>query len=113
MHELGLLSGVAAAVNRAARGRTVTAVNLTVGQRSGAVVSALEAAWPLARCGPSEHAELNITSVAATVFCPGCDTEVPIDDYFALQCPDCGTPTADLRHGREFLVDSIEVDVPD
>lgn len=113
MHELGLLTGVAAAVEDAAKGRTVTAVNLTVGERSGAVVDALYAAWPLARRGSTEQAELSITSVKAAVFCPGCDSEQPIDEYFALQCPVCGTPTADLRHGREFLIDSIEVETPD
>ncbi|AZA10298.1 hydrogenase maturation nickel metallochaperone HypA [Corynebacterium pseudopelargi] len=109
MHELGLLTSVVDVVIKAAQGRTVESVNLEVGERSGAVVEALHAAWPLAVRGEVSSARLIIDVVPATVWCPTCACEQHIDQFFALACPVCDTPTADLRRGREFRVLSIEV----
>lgn len=116
VHELGLVSGVAAAVRRQVADRPtarVVTVALQVGELSGAVEEALHAAWPLVATGQLSGARLITTMVPATVWCPGCAAEQPIDAYFALTCPVCGTPTADLRHGREFEIDYCEVATPD
>lgn len=110
MHELSLLRGVVDAVETAATGRTVEAVGLKVGARSGVEVDCLENAWPLAIAGSCcEQARLDITAVPATVWCPTCDAEVAIDEYFALTCPKCETPTGDLRGGGEFEVMWVDV----
>lgn len=110
MHELSLLRGVVDAVGTAADGRTVEAVGLKVGARSGVDVDCLENAWPLAIVGSCcEHARLDITAVPATVWCTTCNSEVPIDEYFALLCPRCDTPTGDLRGGGEFEVSWVDV----
>ncbi|WP_448852829.1 hydrogenase maturation nickel metallochaperone HypA/HybF [Corynebacterium sp. 335C] len=114
MHELGLLTGVVAAVGDAAGGRRVHRIALRVGDRSGVVPEALAAAWPIAAAGGCcEGAELDVERVPAAVWCPSCAAERKIDEYFALSCPVCGFPTADLRRGREFEVREIDVDVPD
>lgn len=114
MHELGLLTGVVAAVADAAGGVRVHRIALRVGDRSGVVPEALAAAWPIAAAGGCcEGAELDVERVPATVWCPACAAEREIDEYFALACPVCGFPTADLRHGREFEVVEIDVDVSD
>ncbi|MDY6049723.1 MAG: hydrogenase maturation nickel metallochaperone HypA [Corynebacterium sp.] len=111
MHELSLLAGVVDTATAAAAGRPILAVNLTVGLMSGAVPDILENCWPIARAGtPCANARLNLTVQPATVWCPSCAQEQPIDEYFALTCPICGTPTADQRHGREFQLTSIDVD---
>lgn len=110
MHELGLLTGVVAAVNQAASGRQVTAVDLVVGAQAGVVREALESSWPLARRDECAGADLRIRWVPAQVWCPQCSRLQPIDEYFALTCPACGTPTADLRTGKEFTVESIDVE---
>ena len=116
MHELGLLRGVVATVERvaASSGATrVEAVGLRVGTLSGAEPEALAGAWPIASAGTvTEGAELVIESVAAAVYCPVCDKAQPIDEFFALTCPVCGTPTANLVSGREFEVTYADMDIP-
>ena len=106
VHELSLLRGVVAAVEEtaAARGAAgVEAVGLRVGTLSGAEIGALRGAWPIATAGTiMQGAELVIEPVQAAVWCPACEAAQPIDEFFALKCPVCGTPTANLVAGREF-----------
>lgn len=110
MHELGLLSGVVSAVEDTTD-RRVLEVGLSVGELSDVVEESLYAAWPLAIAGTRcAEARLQVTMIPATVFCPTCNAEQHIDEFFALSCPVCGTPTADLRHGREFSLDYVDVE---
>ncbi|KGF18065.1 hydrogenase maturation nickel metallochaperone HypA/HybF [Corynebacterium freneyi] len=111
MHELGLLTGVVEVIVDAADGRRVRRVALDVGTRSGVIEDALHAAWPLATGGTvCAGADLEIDIIPATVWCPACAAEHEIDEFFALACPACGAPTADLRHGREFAIREVDVD---
>ncbi len=110
MHELSLLRGAVDVVEEAAAGRPVEQVGMVVGTRSGVLIDALQLAWPIARAGTCcAEAELIVEEVVATVWCPACQAEQEIDEYFALTCPQCGTPTADLRRGKEFQVAYVEV----
>lgn len=84
--------------------RPILRVALRVGTRAGVIEEALYAAWELVGEG-----ELVVETVPATVFCPSCATEQEIDEFFALTCPACGTPTADLRHGREFEITYVDL----
>jgi hydrogenase nickel incorporation protein HypA/HybF len=112
MHELGLLRGVVAAVERtaAARGAAgVEAVGLKVGALSGALPEALQGAWPLATAGTvAEGARLDLELVAAAVWCPACGRDQPIDEFFAWACPVCGGPATAVQ-GREFEVAYADV----
>ncbi|QGF23101.1 hydrogenase maturation nickel metallochaperone HypA [Raineyella fluvialis] len=115
MHELGLLRSVADAVSAAAARAGaigVQAVGLRVGTLSGTVPEALEGAWPIAVADTvAEGARLELEVVPATVWCPRCATDQPIDEFFALTCPVCGTPTGTLTHGREFEVTWADLDI--
>jgi hydrogenase nickel incorporation protein HypA/HybF len=117
VHELALLTGVVAAVERACArdcNRAVQVVALRVGALSGAQPEALEWAWLLATPGSvAEGARLLVEMVPAAVWCPVCDAEREIDEFYALRCPQCANPTADLVRGREFDVAYVEVEVPD
>lgn len=119
MHELGLLTSVVQAVTHAAQTHTakvtrVDTVALKVGTMSGAVPEALEGSWPIARAGSiCDNAELNIEMIPATVFCPTCNRDVEIDEFFALLCPACSTPTGNMTHGREFEISWVEWDTED
>jgi hydrogenase nickel incorporation protein HypA/HybF len=73
----------------------------------------LVGSWPIATSGTiAEGARLIVEEVAAAVWCPACDAAQPIDEYFALVCPVCGTPTANLVSGREFEVTFADLDGP-
>ena len=117
VHELALLSSVVKAVENAcsaAGSSEVKVVALRVGALSGAMPAALDWAWPLAVAGSvAEGAELILEEVPAAVWCTACSAEREIDSFYALRCPECGNPTADLVRGREFLVSYLELEVPD
>ena len=113
MHEIALLTSVVRAVERAADkadAKTVRAVGLKVGTMSGAVLFALEGGWPIVTAGTAlEGATLDIEVVQAAIWCPTCDAEQPIDEFYALTCPVCGTPCGNLVKGREFEVTYADV----
>ncbi|MDR1833745.1 MAG: hydrogenase maturation nickel metallochaperone HypA [Propionibacteriaceae bacterium] len=113
MHELGLLRGVVKAAVAAVAGKpgAIAAVGLRVGTLSGAVPQALEGAWPLAIAGTRlESARLEIEPVPAAVYCPACQAEQPIDEFFALACPVCAAPTGALARGREFQLAYVDLE---
>ena len=116
MHELSLLTAVVKAVEKTADragASAVQAVGLRVGSQSGAVPFALEGAWPVATAGtPLAGARLELEVVPAAIWCPGCQAEVPIDEFYALTCPVCGTPSGNLVRGREFEVTYADLDLP-
>lgn len=110
-----MLTGVVAAVERAAAdaGARVSAVALRVGSLSDTVPEALEGSWPIATHGtPLAGAALVVEQVQAAVWCPACAAQQPVDEFFALVCPVCGTPTGHLAQGREFEIAWVEWDVP-
>lgn len=111
MHELGLLTSVIETISRLAaenHAHDVSEVTLKVGTRSGAIPAALEGAWEFARPGTvCASARLVLHEVPATVWCPTCERDVEIDEFFALLCPECGTPTANLTHGKEFEIETV------
>lgn len=87
-------------------------VALRVGSLSGADPEALEFAWPMAVEGtPVQGARLLLELVTAAVWCPDCEHDVEIDEFYALRCPICDRPTAALTRGREIEIAYLEVDV--
>lgn len=112
-----MLRSVVTAVQRAAHSAgtsTVETVGLRVGTLSGAVPEALLGAWPIAIAGTMlTGARLEIETVTAAVWCPTCAAEQPVDEFYALICPACGTPSANLVRGREFAVAYADLGDPD
>ena len=92
---------------------SVEAVGLRVGSLSGAVAEALTGAWPIATAGTVvDGARLEIETLQAAIWCPGCAREQPVDEYYALTCPVCSTPSATLVRGREFAVAFADLGIP-
>jgi hydrogenase nickel incorporation protein HypA/HybF len=116
VHELGLTRAVVQAVGKAAEragAGGVEAVGLRVGSLSGAVPDALLGAWPIAAAGTLvAGARLEIETVQAAIWCSGCEAEQVVDQFFALKCPVCATPSGQLVRGREFEVAYADLDMP-
>lgn len=114
---MGLLRGVVTAVNLAATqagALGVRTVAMRVGAVSGVVDEALRGAWPFATAGTVlADTELLIEPVPASVWCDQCQTDQPIDEFYALACPVCGAITPSMPKGREFEVAWVELLVPD
>jgi len=113
MHELSIAYQLVEIANSAARdaGATqVDAVHLRLGVFSGVVKDALLFSYDVATRGTLlEGSRLEIEEVPLVVYCPQCAREVELESVQLFQCPLCGTPTADIRQGREIDLISLEV----
>lgn len=115
MHELGILTQVVAALEEQLRAGSspsprVTAVGMRVGALSGTSVEALHGAWPMASGGTiADGARLEVEELPAMIACPVCG-QVEVDEFFALTCPQCGTPTGTVIHGYETEVAWADVE---
>ncbi len=114
MHELSVALGILdLAAEEAERqgGPRVAAIHLRLGPLSGVVPEALRSAYELAREGSAlAEAELIIEQVPLVAYCPTCAAERTLASPQWLCCPDCGTPTPDVRTGRELEVFALEVE---
>lgn len=113
MHELSIAQSLVEAAEYAAHQHNatrVTKVYLKLGVFSGVDKNALLFGYEIATRGTLlEDSILEIEDVPVVLFCPTCNTEVTIDNIQLFCCPQCGTPTADIRQGRELEITSLEI----
>ena len=93
-----------------AQATRVHVVRLRVGRLSGVVPDALQFAFEaLSRGTLAEGGQLTIEEVPARFWCGICQHEFTGDDLIG-ECPDCHTPSADVRGGRELEIASLEIE---
>ena len=112
MHELSIaMSIVDAAMEEAQRrGVQVSAVHLRLGALSGVVKDALLFSYEVA-CQDTalQGSQLIVEDVPVIVYCSQCQKERMLESVQLFQCPECGTPTMDIRQGKELEVFALEV----
>ena len=111
MHELAIMQGVVRVCEQEAAkegfGR-VESITLSVGAVSGVVPECLAEFFPIAAKGTvAEGAKLVTRLIPAAVECPDCGYAGPIR---GTECPRCGGYGYRLTHGREFYIESLEVE---
>ena len=113
MHELSIaMSIVDAAVEESQRRNVkVSAVHLRLGALSGVVKDALLFSYEVA-CQDTALAgsHLVVEDLPVIVFCAHCQQERALGSVQLFQCPECGTPTMDIRQGKELEVFALEVE---
>ncbi len=112
MHELSIaMSIVDMAIEEAERrGAQVNAVHLKLGPLSGVVADALLSSYEMACYDtPLKGSRLEIEEVAIVVYCPRCQAERTLGSMQWFCCPECGTPTGDVVHGKELEVVGLEI----
>lgn len=113
MHELSLAHGIVETANRAladSPGVRVSTVRLRVGRLSGVEPGALHFCYEVASAGTAlEGSRLVIEEVPVAVWCPHCAREVELAGVQRFRCPDCDTPSGDVRRGKEIEVHALEV----
>jgi hydrogenase nickel incorporation protein HypA/HybF len=93
------------------RGVRVSAVHLRLGALSGVVKDALLFSYEVAcQDTPLEGSRLIIEDVPVIVFCAQCKGERTLESVQSFSCPECGTPTMDVRQGKELEVFALEVE---
>lgn len=115
MHELSIAIGLVEAAARKADevgAERVESVYLRLGPLAGVVREALLFSYDAATAGTKlEGSTLEIEDVPVVVFCPTCESEKTLEDFYGFACPDCGTISPDVRGGREL--EMIAIEIPD
>ncbi len=112
MHELSIAMGIVEAAMEEAqqRGVRVGAVHLRLGALSGVVKDALLFSYEAACLDtPLAGSQLVIEDIPVTIFCSHCDAMKILPSVQSFVCPDCSTPTIDVRRGKELEVFALEI----
>jgi hydrogenase nickel incorporation protein HypA/HybF len=113
MHELAVTQGMLSiALEHAAKAgaKKITRINLAIGEISGIVDDSVQFYFDfVGKDTLAEGASLSFERVPARFRCRACQT------YFSpgmqqWTCPHCGELSFEIVAGREFYVDSIEVE---
>ena len=113
MHELSIAMGIVdAALDEARqRGVQVSAVHLRLGALSGVVKDALLFSYEVAcQDTPLAGSRLIVEDVPVVVFCARCNDTRVLSSVQSFSCPECNTPTMDIRKGKELEVFALEVE---
>lgn len=113
MHELSIANRIVELVGehvRDAGAERATVITLRIGALACVHEDALRFSFDLVREGTvAAAAELRIVTVPVTIWCDACGGEVALPGVQKFACPDCGTPSGDIRAGRELDLESIEL----
>lgn len=113
MHELSITQSILDIVTKHAKdggAHRVTAINLVVGELTGFVDDSIQFYFDMLSPGTlAQGAKLVIRRVPARLRCRACGEEFGLREGSWL-CPQCSAVGGDVLQGREFLVESIEVE---
>jgi hydrogenase nickel incorporation protein HypA/HybF len=112
MHELSIAMSIVDMAQEEAerRGVKIDAVHLELGPLSGVVAEALLFSYEIACSGTClEGSRLVIQEVPIEVYCPACKAERVLSSMQWFCCPECGTSTTEVIHGKELAVIALEV----
>jgi hydrogenase nickel incorporation protein HypA/HybF len=120
VHELTITQSVldiALKHARQAEAGRILRIHLIIGDLSGIVDDSVQFYFDfVSRDTPAEGAELVFRRVPARFRCRACGEEYGLGEqagrraYYGWSCPGCEELQPEILAGREFLVDSIEVE---
>lgn len=112
MHEVGMMANLLSrAVERAKEegAKHIRLVQVRVGEASGVVPASLELAFDVVKKGTiAADAQLQINWISTVCYCTHCDENFTPANLLN-ECPQCHQITADIRHGKEFDLEFLEV----
>jgi len=113
MHELSVTQGIVNIVVDEAKksnAKKVTNVKVTMGKCTCLVPEIVVDYFSLMCEGTcAEGAKLSIERTPGKVKCNDCNKTSVIPD-FRIVCPECGSRNTELVAGKEFYIDSIEIE---
>lgn len=115
MHELSIMSNILdIVVDHAGKNKAkkVVKINLTVGELSDLIPDWMQTYFNfVSKDTIAEQAVLNIERIPATLQCRNCGHRYTLQrDDLQFACPKCESGEIELLSGREFRVDSIEIE---
>jgi hydrogenase nickel incorporation protein HypA/HybF len=111
MHELSLATDMTRIIgNTLGRKIHLSRVNITIGPLSGISPESLRFCFTeIAKMEGFGEPELVITKTRARIVCLECESEYEAKDFYQ-GCPECGSISRRILSGREFTVDSVEIE---
>ena len=113
MHELSVTEQLLKIVldhARKAEAKRVLKINLAIGELTSFVGESIQFYFDmLSRETEAEGASLSISHIPARATCRQCKMEFH-PEGMDWSCPACGGPNEEVVGGREFYIESIEVD---
>ena len=113
MHELGITQEVlnlALGEAKAAKAKRISRINLVVGEASGVVDDSVQFCFELLSSESiAKDAKLSFKRISLRMQCRQCGHSFSPNGLYS-SCPACQKWDAELTAGREFYIDSIEVD---
>ena len=113
MHELPIteqIIKIATEHGQKARASSIRLIRIVVGKRSGFISESIQMYFDIVSKGTlCEGATLEIEAVAPMLRCPACLTLFERQPM-RFDCPACGEDGEPTEIGREFYIDSIEIE---
>jgi hydrogenase nickel incorporation protein HypA/HybF len=112
MHELAVTEDIIRIVTEAGKGKKVKAIELVIGGLSSFIDESIQLYFDLlTKSTPLEGASLIFKRVPVKLRCYSCQKEfIPDETYI---CPYCKNIGGDIIEGKEFYIESIEVEDED
>lgn len=113
MHELAITEGILKiAVKEAEKNnvKKVLSIKLKIGELSGVVPDLIQEYFNIvSQETVAEKAKIIIERIPGRIKCLDCGTESPIEKM-RIKCPSCAGYNVKITAGREYYVDSMEVE---
>jgi hydrogenase nickel incorporation protein HypA/HybF len=114
MHELPVTQAILDTALRAARqagGQRIVAIDLVIGELSGIVDDSVQFYFDILSQGTAAAgAVLRFQRQPARAVCSDCGHDYDAAPPLAPFCPVCGSPRVQVSGGRQFFLESIEID---
>jgi hydrogenase nickel incorporation protein HypA/HybF len=109
MHELTITQNIIDIAVSEAGDRKISGINLVIGELSSIVEDSLRFCFDvISKDTLAEGACLSVTRVSAVIRCVSCSCELGLERDGL--CPECGKRGGEVMAGREFYLESIEVE---
>lgn len=109
MHELALTQNIIDIALRESQDRRITQIDVVIGELSNVVEESIRFCFDvMSQDTPAEGARLCVTKVAAVIRCAACSKTYGLEAEGL--CPACGKRGGEVAAGREFYLESIEVE---
>ena len=114
MHELPITQNILKIAlrygeeNQAAK---ITDLFLVIGQLSSVIDESVQFYWPIvSRDTIAEDAKLHFKRIPASLACKDCGTVYDIEGGELTACPECDSSQVQITGGKEFQLESIQID---
>lgn len=113
MHELAITEGIMeAAIPEAEKhgAKKILEIRLKIGELSGVIPECIQEYFSIVSQGTiAEGAAIRVEKIPITVRCRSCGKESVLERR-RIRCPHCDSADIELISGREYYVDSLEVE---